>query len=112
MKKILSTFLLSAMLVLVLGACADGHTHVYPEQHGLESKEMAEAKETQREENQQRQIERLENQIETLIIEMRYIYDGKSDSFGWEYSPFRDYWTHSEWVGDDYEAMRCDHCGY
>jgi len=55
MKKILSTFLLSAMLVLVLGGCES------------EEKIAADSKE-------QKQIERLERQVEALMFEVRWLH--------------------------------------
>ena len=55
MKKILSTFLLSAILVLVLGGCES------------EGDNLSEAKEAQKELRQERAIERLELQVWALV---------------------------------------------
>jgi len=119
MKKILSTFLLSAMLVLVLGAC------------GSEGDNLSEARETRKELRQEETIEKLERQVEALMLEARWLHLCARDAhehpnvrFGssqeWEYhyhsydgdctiekryyphSPFRSNEAFDRWEGSDY----------
>ena len=100
MKKILSTFLLSAMLVLVLGGCES------------EEKIAADSKE-------QKQIERLERQVEALMVEATWLHHcvrrkynpiwmpckamfKKGGEYYWRESPFRTLEDFDAWGKKDY----------
>ena len=89
MKKILSTFLLSAMLVLVLGACESGEEFEYRD-HRLEQIES--------------DIERLDGQVYTILCELRHRLALERQ---WTHSPFRDEWEYDDWRKDRYRKYAC-----
>jgi len=107
MKKILSIFLLSAMLVLVLGACESGED------------KLSEAKEARKEHRQEETIEKLERQVEALMLESRWLHycaqrnlqhsssypDTQHSKCGGAYepiSPFRSLEAFNAWGKKDY----------
>jgi len=93
MKKILSVFLLSAMLVLVLGAC-----------ESEEFEDWDEAAERQRLERIESNLERLDNQVYTILCELewRLALDGQ-----WMHSPFKNEAEYDMWVRDRYRKYAC-----
>jgi len=94
MKKILSTFLLSAMLVLVLGGC-ESEDEVWTNSEQEEAIYDLE-----------RDVERLENQVYAVLCELKYRHALKRR---WEWSPFRHEAAYHEWAGGTgmYDSDRC-----
>jgi len=94
MKKILSTFLLSAMLVLALGGCESEE----------EYEDWDELSERIRLERIESDIKELHDQVYVIVCELKWrlALDGQ-----WRHSPFKDEAEYNRWALDGKPFRSC-----